>query len=93
MTSKYVFDTTSGLVKIVERKGKYYVYRLKDLEVYPKRGHSFLSGEHIFKFKWETTASETHGYKPYDEGDVSSSPDVYISDVRRWHPYKVRLMF
>lgn len=90
--SVFVFDSSSGLVKITKRGKKYYVYRLKEVQEIPARGHSFMFGDHTYKFTWEPTASEVHNYKPYEDRDVSSGPEVYINDIKRWNPYQIRKM-
>jgi hypothetical protein len=84
----YVFDMTSGLVKIAKRGNKYNVYRLNEIQ----ESYNLYSGKTKYKFVWESSPSEFHNYKPYDEGDVSSRPEIYVESVRRWNPYKIRLM-
>ncbi len=95
--SVFVFDQSSGLVKITKRGKKYYVYRLKEVQEIPIKGHSWFYkkrtfGSHTYKFIWEPTASDALNYKPYDDGDVSSNPDMYVYEIRRWNPYKIRKM-
>jgi len=88
MVNKYVFDMTSGLVKIVKRGTKYNVYKLREIQ----ESHNLYSGKRKYKFIWERTPSESHSYKPYDESDVSGNPEIFINSVMTWNPYKVRLM-
>ncbi|MCK4529481.1 hypothetical protein KAW18_19125 [candidate division WOR-3 bacterium] len=83
MTAKpvYVFDgVIHELVKIVEDRGEYLVYRLKDVLV-------TASGK-VFTFESEPHAS--WGYKPYEDADVLSDPAVYFHDVKVWTNHKVR---
>ncbi len=90
-----VFAFDSGLhdmVKITKIKTKYYVYRLKEVQEIPKRGHSFMWGDHTYKFIWERSAVACYNYKPYDDSDVASNPEVYIEDIKRWNPFKIRKM-
>lgn len=88
VTNKYVFDMTSGLVKIAKHGNKYSVYRLKEIQ----ESYNLYSGKTKHKFVWESSPTESHNYKPYDESDVSRSPEIYIESVKRWNPYKIRLM-
>ena len=92
--SVFVFDLSSGLIKITKRGKKYYIYRLKEVQEIPARGHSFsmFTDDHTYKFVWEHTASDVLNYKPYEDRDVSSDPGIYINDIKRWHPYKIRKM-
>jgi hypothetical protein len=84
MTAKpvYVFDGVSHeLIKIVEDRGEYLAYRLKEVWV-------TASGK-AFTFEEEPHAS--WGYKPYEDADVSTDPAVYFHDVKRWSVHKVRM--
>lgn len=91
--SLFVFDSGSqNLIKITKRGKKYYVYRLKDVLEFPAKGRSYYSGHYTYKFTWEPTAIAVHNYKPYEDSDVSSSPDVYIEQIKRWTPFKIRKM-
>jgi len=83
MTAKpvYVFDGVNHeLVKIVEDRGEYLTYRLKDVRV-------TASGK---AFTFEDQPRRSWGYKPYEDADVSTDPAVYFHDVKRWTSQKVR---
>lgn len=80
--SKTVYVYCNGLVKIVERAGKYSVYRLDNVEVSRK-------GKHTYTF--EKRPVETWSYKPYEDADVCASPEPFFEDVKRMDNYKVRL--
>ncbi len=71
------------LLKIVKRGAKYYIYRLLDITI-SKRGT---------KFRWVkgAVAITPPGYE-FDKDrfkSVSSSPNVYIDDVKRKTPFKI----
>jgi len=77
----YVYDSSSGLVKIVKRGKNYYVYKLKRI-IEETRA---LTGKKSYKFIFETRSSSVHGYKPYESGDVGS-PQNYVSSIKRFNP-------
>lgn len=76
----YVFDGVGHeLFKIIEDRGEYQVYQLKDVVV-------SASG---YKFTFEDTP-QTWNYKPYEDADVSTDPAVFFDEVKRWTFHKVR---
>ena len=78
----YVFDHTHGLLKIVKRGKYYYAYRLKAIFVnlYTKKE----------RYVFEKRPIERWSYKPYDDEDVASTPEVFFEDVRKWHFYMIQ---
>jgi len=81
----FVYDKTRGLVKIVERKGIFYVYRIKSII------EEFTWGSRTSKYKfiWEKKYSDKYRYQPFDEGDVSCNPEDFIDDVKRFDQYLI----
>ena len=79
----YIFDHTHGLLKIVKRRKYYYAYRLKAVFVnrYTKKEH----------YVFESHSIERWSYKPYDDDDAASTPEVFLEDVKKWHPHMIRL--
>ena len=87
----YVFDMSDGLVKILKKGKGWAVYRLKEVQWWRKVFADPMRGEEDrYKFIWETKAIKTHPYKPFESGDVSDNPNVFIEDVRRFQDYKIR---
>ncbi len=77
----YVFDGVSHeLIKIVEDRGEYLAYRLKDVLIRP-------SGK---TFTFEDQPHASWGYKPYEDADVMTDPAVYFHDVKVWTKQKIR---
>jgi len=75
----YAFDRSKGAVKITERRGRFYIYRLR-LVRWPRTSVSF---------HWEPKASESWHYKPYEDRDVFHSPSLMLEDIRTWTPYVI----
>jgi len=77
----YTFDASlKTIVKIVKRGSRWAVYKLEKIVVYK-------GGKREFFF--EEKASETWSYKPFEDKDVSNSPEPYFEDVKRWQPWKI----
>ena len=81
MVTVYVGNQMHGAIKITKRKGKFYVYRLKELQVDAK--------SKPVKWIWESNSHENWSYKPYADNDVSQSPDGLLSYVTRWAHHKL----
>ena len=81
MASVYVYDRTDGLVKITQKEDKYYVYPLKEVRL--KKGEKP-------NFVFSDSAIKTWGYKPYEDDDVSPTPQPYLDDVKKFAFYKLR---
>ncbi len=78
----YTYDRTLGLVKIVERKGNYYVYRLEHVAInLHTKQRRYIFDKHYCK-KWH--------YQPYEEQDISHNPDIFLEDIRKFEFYKIR---
>lgn len=82
----FVYDRTRGLVKIVERKGIFYVYRIKSII----EEFSWGSKASKYKFIWEKKYSDKYRYQPFDEDDISYSPEYFIDDVKRFDQHLIR---
>lgn len=82
----FVYDRTRGLVKIVERKGTFYVYRIKSII----ERFTWGSRTSKYNFIWEKKYSDKYRYQPFDEDDVSNKPEVFIDDVKRFDHYLIR---
>lgn len=78
----FIYDSSSGMVKIVKRGLKYHVYKLKQIIEETRAS----SGKKTYKFIWETKASAVHGYKPYESSDTVS-PQSCVSTIKRWNPH------
>lgn len=82
----FVYDRTRGLVKIVERKGIFYVYRINSII------EEFTWGSRTSKYKfiWEKKYSNKHSYQPFDEDEVSYDPEQIIDVVKRFDQHLIR---
>ena len=78
----FVFDGIHGAVKIQEIDGRFYVFLLKYVKV---------NRENRKEWIFDDEERECGSYKPYEDKDVTSNPDVLFEDVKRWTPHKVRL--
>lgn len=67
---EYLTDKTHGLVKIIERNNKFFVYPLKRMEIRQKRGG--LWGEESYKFIFSTKSIDSYLYKPYEDSDITN---------------------
>jgi hypothetical protein len=81
MDNVYVYDMTDGLVKISEKGGNYYVYPLKEVRL--KKGQKP-------NFVFEKRPKKTWNYKPYEDEDVSLTPQPFLDDVKKFSFYKLR---
>lgn len=78
----YVFDgCLKELVKIVKKGKYYYIYRLKKVVI------TLISKK--IKFEFEKHYYDKTTYKPYEEKDVSSVPDVFLEDIQVWQPHLI----
>lgn len=90
----YVGDNQHGCLMIKKIGAQWYVYRLKEVQVkYSSYGfHPDFHKYKSIKFIFEKTATAKHGYKPYDDDDVTKNPNVLFDHVRRMAHHKVRVM-
>ena len=85
MATVFAMSGNDVPVKIVERKGIFYIYRLMGVTEISKGYYKTPD----YKFKWESKYSGKYNYQPYEEDDVSSYPDAFIDDIRRWYSYLI----
>tara|TARA_Y100000034_G_scaffold105554_1_gene132973 strand:+ start:157 stop:495 length:339 start_codon:yes stop_codon:yes gene_type:complete len=89
MTTVYTFDSSSKtIVQIKEKRGRFCVYRLKEVTVYPKSLTDMKA--HKATFTFNKTPSECWDYKPYEDSDVVSDPSLFMKDIERWSPFQVQ---
>ena len=78
----YVFDSgLKSLVKIVKRGRVWCVYRLDTVKV-DRIGNTVFIFEDCPYASWH--------YKPFEDKDVSSTPDQYLKDIKCWQPHKIQ---
>ena len=81
MPTVYTFDSgLKTIVKIVKRGKVWVIYRLKEIKV-------DRLGNKLFDF--ETTPYASWHYKPFEDKDVSLTPDPYYEDVKTWCSYHI----
>ncbi len=81
----FVYDRTRGLVKIVERKGIFYVYRIKSII----EEFSWCRTSK-YKFIWEKKYSNKYSYEPFDENEVSYDAEQFIDSVKKFNNHIIR---
>lgn len=68
-------------MKIAKRGIVWCVYRLDTVKV-DSVGNTVFTFEDFPYSRWH--------YKPFEDKDVSSTPDEFLEDVKRWQPHKIQ---
>jgi hypothetical protein len=95
MPSVYVEDKHHGIVMIKKVGPNYGIYPLKEVILTPratKKNTGFtyrMAPRQNAKFVFEKYTCILLRYKPYEDDDVSSSPNGMLEWVYRWAPHKV----
>lgn len=88
----FVGDNMHGALMISKVGSSYKVFRLKEVQVvYASYDYHHPKYKSI-KWVWEKSATATTGYKPYDDEDVTRSPNSLLPYVKRMAQHKVRVM-
>ena len=84
MPAVYTFDRSlQSLVKIAKRGLVWAVYRLDTVKI-DRIGNTIFIFEDFAHVRWH--------YKPFEDKDVSSTPDQWLDEVKRWQPHKIQHM-
>jgi hypothetical protein len=90
----YVGDNMHGALMIKKVGSQWHVHRLKQVKAKHRSfGHMSSQDKYKLTWEWEKAPSAKHGYKPYDDDDVTRSPDPLFPHVQRMAQHKVSKSF